>query len=309
MKKIKIFSPATVSNVACGFDILGFPIESFGDEMTISKSDNMGVRITKVEGYPIPSDPKKNVATVSAEKLIKDLKPNCGFDIEIKKNIIPGSGIGSSGSNAAGSVFGINKLLGEPLTTKQLIKYAMAGEGISSLTEHPDNVAPALLGGLVMVKSIEEENIISLPIPKDLFCFVINPKIEVKTSFSRKILPREVELNLMTKQVANFGALVHALHTSNYDILRSSLVDNVIEKHRKKLIPSFDKVKNKCLELGALGCSISGSGPSIFALTKGKDDANKINTEINKIYKETNIDFSTYVSKISSEGIKIIDPN
>ena len=120
MKKIKIFSPATVSNVACGFDILGFPIESFGDEMTISKSENIGVRITKVEGYPVPSDPKKNVATVSAEKLINHLKPDCGFDIEIKKNIIPGSGIGSSGSNAAGSVFGINKLLGDPLTKNNL---------------------------------------------------------------------------------------------------------------------------------------------------------------------------------------------
>ena len=183
----------------------------------------------------------------------------------------------------------------------------MMGEGISSSSEHPDNVAPALLGGLVMVKSTEEENIISLPIPKDLFCFVINPKIEVKTSYSREILPKEVELSLMTKQVANFGALVHALHTSNYDLLSSSLVDNVIEKHRKKLIPSFDKVKTKCLELGALGCSISGSGPSIFALTKGEGDANKINSEINDIYKETNIDFSTYISKISSEGIKIID--
>ena len=183
----------------------------------------------------------------------------------------------------------------------------MIGEGISSLTEHPDNVAPALLGGLVMVKSTEEENIISLPIPKDLFCFVINPKIEVKTSYSREILPSKVELSLMTKQVANFGGLVHALHTSNYNLLRSSLVDNVIEKHRKNLIPSFDKVKKKCLELDALGCSISGSGPSIFALTKGEIDANKINSEVSKIYKETNIDFSTYVSKVSSEGIKIID--
>tara|TARA_B100000579_G_scaffold264841_1_gene218361 strand:+ start:340 stop:1269 length:930 start_codon:yes stop_codon:yes gene_type:complete len=307
MKKIKIFSPATVSNVACGFDILGFPIESLGDEMTISKSDNMGVRIIKTKGYSIPLDSKKNVATVSAEKLIQDLKPNCGFDIEIKKNIIPGSGIGSSGSNAAGSVFGINKLLGDPLTLKELVKYAMSGEVASSLTEHPDNVAPALLGGLVMVKSIDEENIISLPVPKDLFCFVINPKIEVKTSYSREILPSRVELNSMTKQVANFGALVHALHTSNYDLLRSSLVDNVIEKHRKKLIPFFDEVKKKCLEIGALGCSISGSGPSIFAIIKGEENAEKINTEVIKIYKETNIDFSTYVSKISSEGIKIID--
>lgn len=309
MKKIKIFSPATVSNVACGFDILGFPIESFGDEMVISKSDKKGVRITKVEGYPVPIDSKKNVASVSAQKLINDLKPSCGFEIEIKKNIIPGSGIGSSGSNAAGSVYGINKLLGEPLTLKQLIKYAMSGEAASSLIEHPDNVAPALLGGLVMVKSIHEENIISLPVPKDLFCFVINPKIEVKTSYSREILPSNVALSSMTKQVANFGTFIHALHTSNYDLIKVSLIDNVIEKHRKKLIPSFDEVQKKCLELGALGCSISGSGPSIFAITKGEENAEKINTEVTKIYKKTNIDFSTYISKISSKGIKVIDFN
>ncbi len=307
MKKIKIFSPATVSNVACGFDILGFPIESFGDEMVISKSDKKGVRITKVEGYLVPIDSKKNVASVSAQKLVKDLKPNCGFDIEIKKNIIPGSGIGSSGSNAAGSVFAINKLLGEPLSAKKLIKYAMRGEAASSLTEHPDNVAPALLGGLVMVKSIHEENIISLPVPKDLFCFVINPKIEVKTSYSREILPNNVALSSMTKQVANFGSFIHALHTSNYDLIKTSLVDNVIEKHRKKLIPSFDEVQKKCLELGALGCSISGSGPSIFAISRGLDNAKLIDSEVTKIYKKTNIDFSTYVSKVGSHGIKVID--
>ena len=174
----------------------------------------------------------------------------------------------------------------------------MMGEGISSSSEHPDNVAPALLGGLVMVKSTEEENIISLPIPKDLFCFVINPKIEVKTSYSREILPKEVELSLMTKQVANFGALVHALHTSNYDLLSSSLVDNVIEKHRKKLIPSFDKVKTKCLELGALGCSISGSGPSIFALTRVRITQIKLILKLMKYTKKRILTFQPIYLKL-----------
>jgi len=307
MKKVKVFIPATVSNVACGFDILGFPIMSFGDEMVVRKTDKKGLKITKVKGYDVPLDITKNVATVSAMKLLDDIKTDYGFEFEITKNIIPGSGIGSSGASAAGSVYAINKLLGDPFSNKELIKYAMGGEVISSVSEHADNVAPALLGGLVMVKSINPQQIINLPLLPDLFCFIINPKIQVKTSYSREILPAKIDMNLVTSQVSNFGGLIHSLHTKDYDLLKSSLKDSIVEQHRKKLIPKFDEVKEKCIELGALGCSISGSGPSIFAITKGEDLAKKIEEEVTKIYKETNIEFSTYISKISSEGVSVID--
>ena len=289
MKKINVFIPATVSNVACGFDILGFPIESFGDAMVVRKTDKKGLKITKVKGYDIPLDISKNVATVSAMKLLDDIRTDYGFEFEITKNIIPGSGIGSSGASAAGSVYAINKLLGDPFSNKELIKYAMGGEVISSVSEHADNVAPALLGGLVMVKSINPQQIINLPLLPDLFCFIINPKIQVKTSYSREILPSKIDMNLVTSQVSNFGGLIHSLHTKDYDLLK------------------FDEVKEKCLELGSLGCSISGSGPSIFAITKGEDLAKKIEKEVTKIYQETNIEFSTYISKISSEGVSVID--
>jgi len=307
MKKIKVFIPATVSNVACGFDILGFPIKSFGDEMVVRKTDKKGLKITKVEGYDIPLDISKNVATVSAMKLLDDFKTDYGFEFEIIKNIIPGSGIGSSGASAAGSVYAINKLLGDPFSNKELIKYAMGGEVISSVSEHADNVAPALLGGLVMVKSINPQQIINLPLLPDLFCFIINPKIQVKTSYSREILPAKIDMSLVTSQVSNFGGLIHSLHTRDYDLLKSSLKDSIVEQHRKKLIPKFDEVKDKCEELGALGCSISGSGPSIFAITRGEELAKKIEEEVTKIYQETKIEFSTYISKISSEGVSEID--
>ena len=306
MDQIKVFSPATVSNVACGFDILGFPIETIGDEMTVKKTKNKSLVISDISGYSVPYAIDKNVSTIAAKKMIEYLKPNCGFDFNIKKNIIPGSGIGSSGSSASASVYAINKLLGSPLKESELIKFAMKGELASSITEHADNVAPALMGGLVMVKSIFPLEILKLPTPKDLYCFIINPKIEVKTSYSREILPEKVSLKDATKQVSSFGSFIHALHTENYKLIGGSLNDYLVEKHRKKLIPLFDEIKGIALKNSALGCSISGSGPSVFALTKGIEKANKINVLVSKLYKTSGYDFSTYVSKISEKGVRTL---
>tara|TARA_Y100000768_G_scaffold216328_1_gene163036 strand:- start:809 stop:1735 length:927 start_codon:yes stop_codon:yes gene_type:complete len=306
MDQIKVFSPATVSNVACGFDILGFPIEKIGDEMTVKKTKKKSLVISDISGYSVPYAIDKNVSTIAAKKMIEYLKPNCGFDFNIKKNIIPSSGIGSSGSSASASVYAINKLLGSPLKESELIKFAMKGELASSITEHADNVAPALMGGLVMVKSISPLEILKLPTPKDLYCFVINPKIEVKTSYSREILPEKVRLRDATKQVSSFGSFVHSLHTEDYELLGRSLNDYLIEKHRKKLIPLFDEIKGIALKNSALGCSISGSGPSVFALTKGIEKANEINKLVSKLYKTSGYDFSTYVSKISEKGVRTL---
>ena len=306
MDQIKVFSPATVSNVACGFDILGFPIETIGDEMTVKKTKKKSLVISDISGYSVPYAIDKNVSTIAAKKMIEYLKPNCGFDFNIKKNIIPGSGIGSSGSSASASVYAINKLLGSPLKETELIKFAMKGELASSITEHADNVAPALMGGIVMVKSISPLEILKLPTPKELYCFVINPKIEVKTSYSREILPEKVSLKDATKQVSSFGSFIHALHTENYKLIGGSLNDYLVEKHRKKLIPLFDEIKGIALKNSALGCSISGSGPSVFALTKGIEKANEINVLVSKLYKTSGYDFSTYVSKISEKGVRTL---
>ena len=306
MDKIKVFSPATVSNVACGFDILGFPIDIIGDEMIVKKTKKKSLVISDISGYSVPYSIDKNVSRISAKKMMEYLNPGCGFDFKIHKNIIPGSGIGSSGSSASASVYAINKLLGSPLTENDLIKFAMKGEVASSITEHADNVAPALMGGLVMVKSISPLKIIKLPTPSELYCFIINPKIEVKTSYSREILPEKVSLKDATNQVSSFGSFVHALHTENYKLIGGSLNDYLVEKHRKILIPLFDEIKEICLKKGALGCSISGSGPSVFALTKGIEVANEINEHVTKLYEKSNIDFSTYISKISDKGVRTL---
>ena len=233
-------------------------------------------------------------------------KPDCGFEIEIYKKIKPGSGIGSSAASAAGSVFGINELLGRPYNKKQLTYFAMKGEAIASQCEHADNLAPAIYGGFILVKSISPLVILQLPTPDDLYVTVIHPQIEIKTAEARAILPKDIPLQQAITQWANLGSLVHALHTNDYDLISKSLHDEIIEPYRSQLIPHFDEVKNAALKAGALGCSISGSGPSIFSLSKGIETAKNVKDAINNIYKTTGIDFDMFVCKINTQGIKII---
>jgi len=304
--EIKIFSPATVANVACGFDVLGFCLDTIGDEMVIRKTEKKGIKITKIEGYDLPFEAEKNVAGVSALAMYNALQPDCGFEIEIYKKIKPGSGIGSSSASAAGSVFGMNVLLGYPLNKTQLTNFAMKGEALASKCEHADNLAPAIFGGFTLVKSACPLHVLELPTPSDVFATLIHPQIEIKTSESRAILPKDIPLSNAITQWANVGSLVHALHTSDYKLLKDSLNDVVIEPYRKQLIPHFDAIKKASLQAGALGCAISGSGPSIFMLSKGDATAQNVEKAVRDVYAKTDIAFETYVSKINTEGIKIL---
>lgn len=305
-KEIKIFSPATVANVSCGYDVLGFCLDTIGDEMTIRKTDKKGIVITKIEGYDLPFETIKNVAGVSALALYDDAKPDCGFEIEIFKKIKPGSGIGSSSASASGSVFAMNELLGRPYNKTQLTNFAMKGEALASGCEHADNIAPGIFGGFTLVKSISPLQILQLPTPPDLYATIIHPQIEIKTSEARSILPKEIPLKNAITQWANVGSLVHALHTSDYELIRSSLEDVIVEPFRSQLIPYFANVKKMAINSGALGCGISGSGPSVFALSKGIETAQEVESAMKAVYSQTEIGFHTYVSKINVEGMKII---
>jgi homoserine kinase len=303
---IKIFSPATVANVGCGFDVLGFCLDTIGDEMLIRKTTAKGIKITKIEGFDLPYEVMENVAGISALAMYEDLKPNCGFEIEIYKKIKPGSGIGSSSASAAGSVFGVNALLGFPLNKTELTFYAMKGEAYASKSEHADNLAPAIFGGFTLVQSTHPLRILELPTPKNLYATLIHPQIEIKTSEARALLPDKIKLRSAITQWANVGSLVHGLHTSDYELIKESLSDVVAEPYRRELIPYFNKLKATVLKAGALGCAISGSGPSIFALSKGKKTAKIVQQAMNDVYSESGIPFETYVSKINQEGIKIL---
>ena len=304
--EIKLFSPATVANVACGFDVLGLCLDTIGDEMVVRKVDKKGVRITKIEGFKLPFETELNVAGVSALAMYQELQPDCGFEIEIKKNIKPGSGIGSSAASAVGSVYGINALLGSPLNKTQLTQFAIKGEALASGSEHADNIAPALFGGFTLVKSVNPLEILQIPSPDNLYVTIIHPQIEIKTAISRAILPKNVPLEDAINQWANVGSFIHSLHTSDYPLMQRSLHDVIIEPHRSKLIPHYNEIKQQTLNAGALGTNISGSGPSIFSLCKGIENANKVRGVMTNIYSNTGIEFDVHVSKINTQGVKVI---
>ncbi|PWH82298.1 homoserine kinase [Algibacter marinivivus] len=307
MNEIKIFSPATVANVSCGFDVLGFCLDSVGDEMVIRKTDKKGIYLTKIENFDLPYEAKLNVAGVSALAMYETLDLDFGFEIEIYKNIKPGSGIGSSAASAVGSVFGMNELLGKPFNKTQLTEFAIKGEALASKCEHADNLAPALFGGFTLVKSVSPLKILEIPSPDDLYATIIHPQIEIKTSESRAVLPKEVALSDAIEQWANLGSLVHALHTNDYNLISDSLKDVIVEPHRSQLIPHFNDVKQAVLGAGALGAGISGSGPSIFSLSKGQETANNVKEAMQSIYLNSGIKFDIHVSKINTQGVQIID--
>ena len=307
MEEVKIFSPGTVANVGCGFDVLGFCLDTIGDEMIIRKTPKKGINIIKIEGgFELPFNVKENVAGVSALALYQDAQPDFGFEIEIYKNIKPGSGIGSSAASAAGSVFGINNLLGNPYTNEELTTFAMKGEAIASKSEHADNIAPALFGGFTLVKSNQPLEVLQIPTPKELYAVIAHQQIEIKTSEARSILPKEIPLSDAIAQWSNLGSMIHALHTNDYTLIGSSLKDVVVEPYRSKLIPNFKELKNVALDANALGTSISGSGPSVFSLCKGENVALQVKNAQKKLLESTQIPFEIYVSKINTQGIRIL---
>jgi len=306
MEELKIFAPATVANLSCGFDVLGCCLDSVGDEMLIKKNDLEKVRITKVTGQDLPLESDKNVAGVAVQALLDELKSNQGFDIEIDKKIKPGSGIGSSAASSAGAVFAANKLLGEPFQNKDLISFAMHGELLASGNAHADNVAPALLGGFSLVRSYCPLEVISLPVPSELRMVVLHPLIEIKTKDSRSIIKQNVSLKSAINQWGNLGALVSALYTEDYDLLGRSLHDDIVEPLRSILIPYFKELDELAIKNGALGFGISGSGPSVYALCRGEENANMVKNVISEFYSDKEIDFELHLSSINQKGVKIL---
>ncbi|GLB50113.1 homoserine kinase [Neptunitalea lumnitzerae] len=306
MKAVKVFCPGTIANVSCGFDVLGLCLDSVGDEMIVRKSDVPGIRITKIEGADLPLETKKNVAGVAALAMLKEITFEGGFDIEIYKKIKAGSGIGSSAASAAGAVYGINALLGNPFTNAKLVEFAMQGEALASGAPHADNVAPALMGGCTLVRSYTPLDVIALPTPSELYATVVHPQIEVKTADSRAILKHNVTLKKAIQQWGNVGGFVSGLFLNDYDLISRSLEDVIVEPIRSVLIPYFKTVKVATKNAGALGSGISGSGPSIFALSKGADTAHKVADAIHDIYKNSEIKFDIHISKVNPKGCKVL---
>ncbi|MBC9929656.1 homoserine kinase [Chitinophaga qingshengii] len=308
MESIKVFAPGTVANVACGFDVIGLAMDAPGDEMILRLSNQPGIRISAVHGADLPTDPAKNVASVAVQALLQKYeRPDIGIEIEIFKHIHPGSGIGSSAASSAGAVVAANHLLGEPFTKKQLVRFAMEGERLACGSAHADNVAPAILGGFTLVRSYRPLDITTLHTPGELWVTVIHPQIEVKTSDAREILKQKVLMTDAIRQWGNVGAMVAALYQEDYDLISRSLEDVIVEPVRSILIPAFQELKLKCKEAGALGGGISGSGPSVFMLSKGEANARQVAETMNSVYAPLGVDYKIYVSRINTAGVKIID--
>lgn len=308
INKIKAFSPASVANVSCGFDVLGFAMDKIGDTIEIEKNDSGKITIEKIDGPGnLSTDPDKNICGVVAKAMLKKLESTDGLNIHLTKGVLPGSGLGSSAASSAVTSFAINELYNKPFSQKELIEFAMLGEKLASGTAHADNVAPALLGGFVVVRSYTPLDTIKIPVPNELYCVVIHPKIELRTELSRSILKKQVELKTAIKQWGNVAGLIAGLYSNSYDLIGRSLEDFIIEPIRSVLIPGFSEITDIAKKSGALGCGISGSGPSIFSLCKGSKKASIIAESIKQVAEKLNIPFDIHISKISETGTRIIE--
>ncbi len=306
---IKVFAPATVANVTCGFDILGFAVDAPGDEITLRKSDSGQVRIVSItgDGGVLPLDPMKNTCSAVIAMFLNDIGSNQGIDIYLDKKMPLGSGLGSSAASAVAAIFAINELLGKPKRLEDLLPYAMEGERIACGAAHADNVAPGLYGGFVLIRSYDPLDVVRLNTPDALFATLVHPQIEVKTKDAREILRKQIYFKDSVKQSGNVGGLVAGLLMSDFDLISRSMHDYIVEPVRSILIPGFNVVKEASLNLGALGAGISGSGPSIFALSRDFETAKRIANKMKSIYSDFDIENETYVSRINQIGPKIMD--
>ena len=308
-KEIRVFAPATVANVACGYDVLGFAIDAPGDEIVVRAGPKPGLHITAITGDngKLPKNPAQNTAGVAALDLLKHLgMSDRGIEMEIHKKMPFGSGLGSSAASAVAGVYAVNKLIGEPLSKQQHLPFARAGEASADGAWHADNVAPCLLGGIVFIRSNDEPDVACLPAPKNLWAAVVHPDIEILTKVAREILPREIPLENATQQIGNLGGLLCGLIQEDYGLISRSIHDVIAEPRRQKLIPDFYKAKRAALAAGALGFSISGAGPSVFALCEGEETAHQAAEAISRVFSAIPLGNQAYVSRINPHGVHVI---
>lgn len=310
MESIRVFAPATVANVACGFDIFGFAVDQPGDEVLLTRRDEPGVTITDIIGDEgrLPREASRNTAGIAIQTYLQYIgRTDVGVNVVLHKQMPLGSGMGSSSASAVAGVYAINEMLGRPLSTKELLPFAMEGERVACGSAHADNVGPSLLGGFVVVRSYNPLDVIKIDTPDGMHATLVHPDIEVNTKDARFILRNEVSLKNTIIQMGNVAGLIAGLMKPDYELISRSLVDVIIEPVRSILIPQFDEVKHAALQNGALGCSISGSGPSMFALSANVAIAQQVGVAMQEAFLSVGICSEVYVSKINGQGPKVLD--
>lgn len=311
LRGLRVFAPATVANMACGYDLMGFAIEAPGDEVVVKQNDTFkGLKILSIHGDPmkkLPFEVSKNTAGVSAQMLLDEIKyDGPGIEMRIHKKMKSGTGLGSSSASAVAGVYAVNELLNKPFEKRDLLKFAIEGEKAADGAIHGDNVAPCLMGGMVFVKNSHTAEAHRIFIPDGLHAVVIFPYVELLTKESRAVLSDSVSLEKHIEQSANLAGMILGFSRNNLDLVKRSMKDVIIEPQRAKLIPCFYEVQKVALESDALGCSISGAGPSIFALFANSYLAEKAAVEMAKIYEKANYEFDVHISPINMTGARIV---
>jgi homoserine kinase len=308
MKTIKAFAPATVANVSCGFDVLGFAVDTPGDEVWMTLKDEPGVVIKKITGDQgrLPLEGNKNTAGVAVLAFLQAIGSNQGVEIELHKKLPLGSGMGSSAASSVAALVAINHLMNEPFTREQLLPFAMEAERVACGSAHADNVAPSLLGGFVLIRGYEPLDVASIPVPDKLYATLVHPHLELKTEDSRRVLKPMIMLKDAITQWGNIAGLVVGLMKPDYELIGRSLKDVVAEPIRSVLIPGFHALKSEALKAGALGCGISGSGPTLFALSTDAVIAQNVGEAIQREFEKMSLKSEIYVSKVNEAGAKII---
>ena len=303
--KVTVFAPASIANVSCGFDIFGFAVENLGDIVDAQFNTTGKLIIESIEGAEgLPFEPEQNVTTVAAKALLDEVGEKRGVTFNLKKTVMPGSGLGSSSSAAVAGAFAVNELLSNPFTKRELLKFAGVGEQLASNQLHFDNVAPSLLGGFCVIRSNKEMDVLSINYPSDLKIVIAHPQVVVKTKEAKRMLGRTMSISNAVIQFGNVAGLVLGLTSKNYNLIGRSMVDMLAEPVRSKLIPLYDEAKQATLEAGAIGTNIAGSGPAIFSLCKGLESAQKVEKAFRKVYANSPLTVNYFISNINPEGAK-----
>jgi homoserine kinase len=306
---IQVFAPATVANVVCGFDVLGFAVNEPGDEVIMRVTDKPGITISKITGDNgrLPLDPAKNTVSVSVQHYLKSIdRTDIGLDIELHKKMPIGSGLGSSSASTVAGLFAAKTLLGDKTDVAKLLPFAMKGEEMACGHGHADNVAPALMGGFVLIRSYEPLDVIRLPHPKGLYCAIVFPDVDVPTREARQIIRDKIYMKDAVTQWGNIAGLVSGLFMNDIDLIGRSMKDILVEPVRSMLIPDFYKMREMAMEMGAVSFGISGSGPSVFAFTKSEEEAKQIARKLQQHLANAGIGSNTYVSDINDQGPKVM---
>ncbi|MBI5499320.1 MAG: homoserine kinase [Deltaproteobacteria bacterium] len=307
-RSVRVFAPATVANVAAGFDILGFAVGEPGDEVTARLAEQPGVRILRIEGDggALPLEAERNTAGVAAREVLALAGRRGGIELEVRKRMPSGSGLGSSAASGVAAAVAVNALLGGPLRPEELLPALLEAERVACGTAHADNVAPALLGGFVLVRSYRPLDVVRLPTPAELWCALAHPQLEIRTADARRILRDRVRLSDAVVQWGNTAGLVAGLLLGDYALIGRSLQDVIVEPVRAVLIPGFARIKEAALDAGALGCSISGSGPSVFALARGAAAARAAGDAMASAVRGFGLPCDVWVSPLGGRGAHVV---